>query len=105
MSKREYRRFTAEQKIEILREADQPGVTVSEVCRRHGLSPSVLYRWRVVAPGGPAVALRRATRPRPSGHEPWKQRSPRRTCSSKKRSEAGRFIQSSSGDESPRDAA
>jgi transposase-like protein len=31
MSKREYRRFTAEQKIEILREADQPGVTVSEV--------------------------------------------------------------------------
>ncbi|MET0988617.1 MAG: transposase [Steroidobacteraceae bacterium] len=44
MSKREYRRFTAEQKIEILREADQPGVTVSEVCRRHGLSPSVLYR-------------------------------------------------------------
>jgi hypothetical protein len=33
MSKREYRRFTAEQKIEILREADQPGVTVSEVCR------------------------------------------------------------------------
>jgi transposase-like protein len=44
MSKREYRRFTAEQKIEILREADQPGVTVSEVCRRHGLSPSVLNR-------------------------------------------------------------
>jgi transposase-like protein len=38
MSKREYRRFTAEQKIEILREAEQPGVTVSEVCRRHGLS-------------------------------------------------------------------
>lgn len=41
MSKREYRRFTAEQKIEILREAEQPGVTTSEVCRRHGLSPSV----------------------------------------------------------------
>ena len=56
MSKREYRRFTAEQKIEILREADQPGVTVSEVCRRHGLSPSVLYRWRAVAQGGSAVA-------------------------------------------------
>ena len=32
MSKREHRRFTAEQKLEILKEADQPGVTVSEVC-------------------------------------------------------------------------
>ncbi len=36
MSKREHRRFTAEQKLEILREADQPGVTVSEVCRLIG---------------------------------------------------------------------
>jgi len=59
MSKREYRRFTAEQKIEILREADQPGVTVSAVCRRHGLAPAVLYRWRAVAQGGSAVALKR----------------------------------------------
>jgi len=30
MSKREHRRFTAEQKLAILREADQPGVSVSE---------------------------------------------------------------------------
>lgn len=45
MGKRAYRHFTAEQKLEILREADQPGVAVSEVCRRHGLAPSVLYRW------------------------------------------------------------
>jgi len=29
ISKREHRRFTAEQKLEILKEADQPGVTVS----------------------------------------------------------------------------
>ena len=59
MSKREYRRFTAEQKLEILNEAAQPGVTVSEVCRRHGLAPSALYRWRAVAQGGSAVALKR----------------------------------------------
>ena len=59
MSKREHRRFTAEQKIEILREADQPGVTISEVCRRHGLAASVFYRWRGVAQGGSAVALKR----------------------------------------------
>jgi len=49
MSKREHRRFTAEQKLEILKEADQPGVTVSEVCRRHALAVSVFYRWRAVA--------------------------------------------------------
>ena len=39
MTKREHRRFTAEQKLEILKEADQPGVTVSEVCRRHAFIP------------------------------------------------------------------
>ena len=59
MSKGEHRRFTAEQKIAILREAEQPGVTVSEVCRRHGLAPSVFYRWRAVAQGGSAVVLKR----------------------------------------------
>jgi transposase-like protein len=46
MSKREHRRFTAEQKLEILKQADQPGVTASEVCRRHALAVSVFYRWR-----------------------------------------------------------
>jgi transposase len=59
MSQREHRRFTAEQKLEILREAEQPGVTVSEVCRRHSLAPSVFYRWRAVAQSGSATALKR----------------------------------------------
>jgi hypothetical protein len=34
-------------------------VTVSEVCRRHALAASVFYRWRAVAQGGSAVALKR----------------------------------------------
>ena len=59
MSKREHRRFTAEQKLEILREAEQPGVTVSAVCRRHALAASVFYRWRAVADNGSAMALKR----------------------------------------------
>lgn len=66
MGKRESRtRYTAEQKVEILREAEQPGVTVSEVCRRRGLSPSVLYRWRAVAEKGSASALKQDARKRP----------------------------------------
>jgi transposase-like protein len=65
MSKREYRRFTAEQKLEILREAEQPGVRLSEVCRRHALSPSVLYRWRAVAQSGSTVALKRDAQRKP----------------------------------------
>jgi len=58
MSKGEHRRFTAEQKLEILREAEQPGVTVSAVCRRHSLAASVFYRWRAVADTGSATALK-----------------------------------------------
>jgi len=70
MSKREYRRgFTAEHKTESLREADQPGVTVSEVYRRHGLSPSLPYRWRAVAQGGSAVALKRDAQRTPRGDD------------------------------------
>jgi transposase len=70
MSKREHRQFTADQKLEILREAEQPGVTVSEVCRRHGLSPSVLYRWRAVAQGGSAGALKRDAQRKPRKDDP-----------------------------------
>ena len=53
-----------------LTEADQPGVTVSEVCRRHSLSPSVLYRWRAVAQGGSAVALKRDAQRKPRKDDP-----------------------------------
>jgi len=69
MSKVEHRRFTAEQKLEVLREAEQPGVTVSSVCRRHALSPSVFYRWRAVADDGSAAALKRDAKRRPGKDE------------------------------------
>lgn len=62
MSKREYRRFTAEQKLEILKAAEQPGVTISEVCRKHGLSPAQFYRWRAVSESGAASALKNEAR-------------------------------------------
>lgn len=59
MAKRTYRRFTAEEKLAILKEAEQPGVTAAEVCRKHSISPSLLYSWRAVAHDGAGSALKR----------------------------------------------
>ncbi len=40
------RRFSTEQKIALLLEAEHHGETISSVGRRHGISTSVLFRWR-----------------------------------------------------------
>ena len=70
MTKREYRRFTTEQKLEVLKLALQPGVTVSEVCRKYSISASVFYRWRAVADSGSASALKQeAKRGKPVASE------------------------------------
>ena len=69
MSKREHRQYTADQKLEILREAEQPNVTISEVCRRHSLAPSVFYRWRAMAQNGSADALKQDARRRPGNND------------------------------------
>jgi len=39
------KRFTEEQIISILKEADA-GMTGKEVCRRHGISENAFYRWK-----------------------------------------------------------
>jgi len=39
------KRFTEEQIISILKEADA-GMTGKEVCRRHGISENTFYRWK-----------------------------------------------------------
>jgi putative transposase len=39
------KRFSEEQIIGILREADG-GATAKEVCRRHGISEQTFYRWK-----------------------------------------------------------
>jgi putative transposase len=38
-------RFTEEQIVGVLREHDA-GVQTPELCRRHGISPQTLYRWK-----------------------------------------------------------
>ena len=40
------RRWSVAEKIEIVAETEQPGMSVSYVARRHDISPSLLFKWR-----------------------------------------------------------
>ena len=47
------RRYTAGEKVRLVEETAQPGMTVSAVARLHGVSPSLLFGWRrLMAEGG-----------------------------------------------------
>jgi transposase len=46
------RRWSLQDKLQIVEETLQPGVTVTEVARRHGLAPSVVFTWRRLARKG-----------------------------------------------------
>ena len=65
------RRWSSEDKARIVVESLDDGVSVSEVARRHGLSPQQLFGWRRKArtssheAGNAAPADRRATDPEP----------------------------------------
>jgi len=61
------RRFTS-QEIDAALEAWQAGVSIADVCRRHGVSEATLYRWRSTRcdapppPAGPAASEARELR-------------------------------------------
>ena len=40
------RRYSAEEKVRLVEQTMQPGMTVSAVARLHGISPSLLFQWR-----------------------------------------------------------
>jgi transposase len=40
------RRYSVDEKLRVLEEAAEPGMTISFVARRHGISPSLLFHWR-----------------------------------------------------------
>jgi transposase len=52
------RRFTPEQKVAVVAETMQPGMSISYVARRHGLSPSLVFRWRRLMTAGGHEAVR-----------------------------------------------
>jgi transposase len=52
------RRYTAEQKMAVVQEAMQPGMTISYVARRHGISPSLIFGWRRRMSEGGKEAIR-----------------------------------------------
>lgn len=51
------RRFNADEKRRMLEEAGAPGNSVSEVARRYGVSPSLLFRWRRMMDEGSLAGL------------------------------------------------
>ena len=52
------RRWSVSEKLEIVAETREPGVTVSLVARRHGVSPNQLFTWRRLAEQGALTATR-----------------------------------------------
>jgi transposase len=46
------RRYTSDEKVRLVEQTMQPGLTVSAVARLHGVSPSLLFQWRRMAEGG-----------------------------------------------------
>ena len=52
------RRFTPDQKLAIVGETMQPGMSISYVARQHGLSPSLVFRWRRLMSEGGKEAVR-----------------------------------------------
>lgn len=51
------RQFTAEEKRQFVEETFQPGTNISLVARRHGISPSLSFRWRKLAEEGSLSAV------------------------------------------------
>ncbi len=51
------KRYSTQEKLELVRLTYLPGNTVSSVARAHGIAPSVLFRWRALDKQGALTAI------------------------------------------------
>lgn len=51
------RRWTLPEKMRIVEEASQPGMSVSFVARKYGVAPNLVFRWRKLMSDGGKVAI------------------------------------------------
>jgi transposase len=51
------RRWSSQEKLAIVEESELPGMSVSAVARKHGVSPSLLFTWRRLSREGKLSAL------------------------------------------------
>lgn len=54
----EKRRFSSEEKFQILEEGRAPGASIAEVCRRHQISTTLFYLWEKQAKKAALEVLR-----------------------------------------------
>ncbi len=52
------RRWSTQEKLEIVEESELSGLSVSAVARKHGVSPSLLFNWRRLAREGKLSAIK-----------------------------------------------
>jgi len=69
--KKERKRHTAEEKVAILREHLLEKVPISDLCEKHGLHPTMFYRWQKDFFENGAAAFQQKNRP---NHQPEQDR-------------------------------
>jgi transposase len=56
--KRTRRQYSVEERTKLLDAADAPGESISTIARKHGVSPSVMFRWRQLRESGGMTSLK-----------------------------------------------